>query len=714
MNKTYWKNSLCGLFGGATMAMLCTGGAVAQVSFEPLPPTNDRWGWYVLSPDGTPMRHQQTEDTEETDGTSALVLYVDGQSQEISPPDPFYLDKVVASGINANGERVIAAEMHDMDNGWQSHNVIWIGDEIGILDDPGEGKSDVNGISDDGSTVVGEASADSGDLPVVWRCIDTNCAGELLDVGFEFGYASDASRDGSVIGGSADQDGPYVAARWTLDSSTDEYDFEFLSSPDNIGPSWVNAVSADGNVLVGVMQAKGEMSDSAAQWRGDTEGTLLEDFGASSSRAYGLNKDGSRIVGHADWRAMLWDAEGNATYISDILSDAGVDLGNLELDTATDISADGRTILGRGTEQVDEEEGESSSEVRSKSRFTYWLMYDESISTLEDLSASFASLGGATSFSNQLPHQNADLQAGLMGNGGSSDGDDGIPPALGYAPTQKTPEPIAAISSMERQDPQNWRMYGFVNGGTGHNQSELSANFGVGHLLHPDFMVGFGGGFRHVAADLASGSSADSALLSATAFSNYAPESGPQALISATFARLESEISRGYTNGATPVVSTGSTTGVSYGVEARLGWRFAINDTIGLTPFLSYTGGQTDIAGYTETTGPMPATIDSFSDSYSIVRIGLSADRDIEGGHRVRGNVAWAHALDNSSTTVVGEIGAATVAGASQVGAADWFEAGAGLDLNLGDSWTLSTAINASLYNSELSGYAHAGLVKAF
>jgi uncharacterized protein YhjY with autotransporter beta-barrel domain len=706
MNKTYWKNSLRGLIGGATMSTLCTGGAVAQVSFEPLPSTDDRWGWYVLSPDGTPMRHQQTEESSE------LVLYVDGQSQEISPPDGFYLQEVFASGINANGERVIAATMDDTTNLWQSHNVIWIGDDIGILDDPGEGGSNVMGISDDGSTVVGEASAEY--LPVVWRCIDTNCAGELLDVGFEFGYAADASRDGTVIGGSADQDGPYVAARWTLNTSTDEYDFEFLSTPDNIGDSWVNAVSADGNVLAGVMQAEGEDSDSAAQWRGDAEGTLLEDFGASDSRANGLNSDGSRIVGHADWRAILWDAEGNAAYISDILSDAGVNLGNLELDEATDISADGRTILGRGSEQVDGEDDESSQEVRSKSRFSYWLMYDESISTLEDLSASFASLGGATSFSNQLPHQNADLQAGLMGNGGSSDGDDGIPPALGYAPTQKTPEPIAAISSMERQDPQNWRMYGFVNGGTGHNQSELSANFGVGHLLHPDFMVGFGGGFRHVAADLASGSSADSALLSATAFSNYAPESGPQALISATFARLESEISRGYTNGATPVVSTGSTTGISYGVEARLGWRFAINDTIGLTPFLSYTGGQTDIAGYTETTGPMPATIDSFSDSYSIVRIGLSANRDIEGGHRVRGSVSWAHALDNSSTTVAGEIGAATVSGASQVGVADWFEAGAGLDLNLGDSWTLSTAINASLYDSELSGYAHAGLVKAF
>ena len=71
--------------------------------------------------------------------------------------------------------------------------------------------------------------------------------------------------------------------------------------------------------------------------------------GSWGSRAYATSADGSVIVGSNDFEAFIWDAENGMRHLEDVLMGLGLDLTGWDLSTATSITPDGLTIVGRGS-----------------------------------------------------------------------------------------------------------------------------------------------------------------------------------------------------------------------------------------------------------------------------------------------------------------------------------------------------------------------------
>jgi probable HAF family extracellular repeat protein len=121
--------------------------------------------------------------------------------------------------------------------------------------------------------------------------------------------------------------------------------------PGPVSNGWAQAVSEDGSVVVGVtFDFEGAQ---AFRW---TEGTGMEGLGdlpggLYGSSAYAVSGDGSVIVGAADRveTAFIWTAGAGMRSLQEVLEvDHGLDLMGLTLDGAYGVSADGRTIVGRG------------------------------------------------------------------------------------------------------------------------------------------------------------------------------------------------------------------------------------------------------------------------------------------------------------------------------------------------------------------------------
>ena len=80
----------------------------------------------------------------------------------------------------------------------------------------------------------------------------------------------------------------------------------------------------------------------------------MESGGLTNSFATGVNGDGSKVVGAAgagsgQTEAFLWTAATGMRRLRDVLQEQGVDLSGWELSFASDISADGKTIVGSGS-----------------------------------------------------------------------------------------------------------------------------------------------------------------------------------------------------------------------------------------------------------------------------------------------------------------------------------------------------------------------------
>jgi probable HAF family extracellular repeat protein len=113
------------------------------------------------------------------------------------------------------------------------------------------------------------------------------------------------------------------------------------------------AVSADGLFVVGYSETP--LETQAFRWTaaegttgiGETEGIF------STGVAKATSADGSTIVGYAfnysDPRAFIWDVDNGIRDLKQALLELGVDeVSDWTLSEATDIAADGQTIVGVG------------------------------------------------------------------------------------------------------------------------------------------------------------------------------------------------------------------------------------------------------------------------------------------------------------------------------------------------------------------------------
>jgi probable HAF family extracellular repeat protein len=257
-----------------------------------------------------------------------------------------------AKGVSADGSVVVGASESQAFR-WDSNTGM-----VGLGDLPGGNfSSTANGVSADGSVVVGEATTATGPQAFRWTATGGMAGlGVLPDANFS--YARSVSADGSVVVGytsiiSDDSSHQSEAFRWTEGEGM--VGLGDLSG--NIFASNALAVSADGSVIVG--QGYGELGAEAFRW---TAASGMVGLGvlpdAYESYATGVSADGSVVVGQSrsfssGFKAFIWTQANGMQSVEDLLSSTyGVDLSGWTLIEATGISADGKTIVGYGTNSL--------------------------------------------------------------------------------------------------------------------------------------------------------------------------------------------------------------------------------------------------------------------------------------------------------------------------------------------------------------------------
>lgn len=224
--------------------------------------------------------------------------------------------------------------------------------QSGMVAIPGEGGA--LEASFDGSVVVGRQDFPSNDNQAYRWTADSGVVllGDLPGGDLE-SLASDVSDDGSVVVGFSVSDSGIEAFRWTANTGM----VGLGDLPGGRFDSEARAISADGSVIVGfgATEASG-FGEEAFRWTQETGMVSLGDLpgGDFESLALDVSADGSVVVGSsrsdAGEEATIWDQTHGLRSLTEVLTQAGVDLGGWRLLDARGVSADGRTIIGRATD----------------------------------------------------------------------------------------------------------------------------------------------------------------------------------------------------------------------------------------------------------------------------------------------------------------------------------------------------------------------------
>jgi probable HAF family extracellular repeat protein len=552
---------------------------------------------------------------------------------------------------------------------------------------PGSDRALAWAVSSDGSVVVGASSYNTGPFTATLWGAD-NVA---VDLGYlEDGVTSAAnavSADGTVVAGAsnltADWHSVQHAFRWTGGVMTDIHTLD----PDN--QSGATMISSDGSVLVGdyyaadfsfnrafrwtdgtgmvdlgtlggtgstafamssdgsVLAGRADLADGttvhAFRWT-DADGMVdIDTLGSDASYAYDMTADGSIIVGAATDGAFRWTETGGMQLLSNYFADAGLDLSGIELTSAGIISDDGTTMIGEGTQN-----GE----------YAYWLSrcgdVECSFVNSEVVGASFADLGKMGTTGEAYVGNGLTTLGDLAGEAARTDA---TVDAFAYGAYDSDPTASSTVGLS-------------IDLGTG---MELGASVGVA-AIRTDMVYDGHSDFLGSAASL---------------FLAGRPESGPQWLLGASGMLLDGDITRGYLNGATPVTSSGSTTGTGYGAIAQIGYAFTFGET-SFTPYASSQWTSASYAGWTETDGPLPATFGDIDSHTTLIRVGVDLTQGFGNGATATLGVAATHRKGDRGT-ISGDLpGLIDISVAGDLPAADAVELSAGLTLPVGDQLKVS------------------------
>jgi uncharacterized membrane protein len=225
------------------------------------------------------------------------------------------------------------------------------------------------GMSADGSVIVGQSSSAASFASGASRqeAFRWTAAGGMIPLG-DFAGGTFSSRAEGVSAGGATVVGfgsgasGTEAFRWTTASSAMA---PLGDLPGGAYNSQAHVVSGDGNVVAGHSSIV-NFDEEPFRWTaaGGIAGLGMPAT-ASQSYAYGINGDGSFVVGQADhpptrtgaavWQysAFIWDEPHGRRDLQTMLrDDYALDLSGWTLESAFGISDDGRTIVGSGLDPL--------------------------------------------------------------------------------------------------------------------------------------------------------------------------------------------------------------------------------------------------------------------------------------------------------------------------------------------------------------------------
>ena len=565
----------------------------------------------------------------------------------------------IAYGLSADG--AVVAGSSGLSGDAATHAFRWTSGggmvDLGTL---GGTNSYATALSANGAAVVGYSNP----IGALYHAFRWTSADGMIDLGSLGGTNSNASAvsaDGTAVVGSGylAGDTAYHAFRWT--SAGGMADLGTLggtiSSP--------NALSADGAVVVGNSYLSGNIIQHAFRWTLAGGMADLGTLGGTQSFAGAVSADGAVVVGMstlsgtAATRAFRWTAATGMRSIQDLLTASGVDVSGWNLVAAGSISADGKVIVGFGTD--------------GSGTYSTWIARCGAgcgLITADGAARSFGSLGA-------------------MGQTGNAWLSSQLDPMNGYA--------REARDRAGRTSPFSVFASGFYD-----SDPSVSASLGLTYDLPGDVVLGATLGVARVQTDLAYSGSSDFTGGSASAFLAYAPQAGLQVLAGLSGGRLDGTVKRGYLNGSSRAFSSGDTQGRAIAGQVRLGWAFDnVMPATRLTPYGSYTLASTHYDGWTETTGAFPASFAAFTDTAQTTRLGLDARYAFASGAWMTAGAAWGHRLDGGEASIAGSIDgvfAATVPGAT--GAQDWAELSAGLRLPVAAAIALNGEVTGILPSS--------------
>ncbi len=262
-----------------------------------------------------------------------------------------------AFGVDSTGQTIVGWSAGAWPDPERAYRRVGEGplQDLGVL--PGQERSYANGVSGNGSIVVGycERSQFSGLFGEAFRWTES---GGMQGLGFarpnsHFSQANAVSRDGTTIVGFSQQGGiggPIEAFTWR-----EGVGMQILPNlPGSTAiESFAHAVNADGSVVVGSADGTGpQSSNHAVRWVNG----IVQDLGTlgqvANSHARATSDDGS-IVGCVSGVAFVWTEQTEMVALTDYLAAHGVHVPvEFRLDDVFAVSGDGLTFAGLGRDLV--------------------------------------------------------------------------------------------------------------------------------------------------------------------------------------------------------------------------------------------------------------------------------------------------------------------------------------------------------------------------
>ena len=278
-------------------------------------------------------------------------------------PDPFLLSGAFAAAADGHTLACAVADPFLAAYIWTDPDAGGVGWWVPLELIDGYADPNPTDISADATVIVGWLTQPDGQLPTSFRWVLTDPDtgdGVMTDLGHLPGHvysrAQAVSADGAVVvgesGGELNQqrepfrweDGEMIGLGTFGGSSGTAYD-----------------VSADGSVVVGRAYPPPDDDGSKSlpfRWT-EADGLVelpLPPGPYAGGLALGVSADAATIVGYVteplqqNPRAAIWTEPGGVELLEDVLMDLGLDTTGWTLLTAEGVSADGRTIVGSGTD----------------------------------------------------------------------------------------------------------------------------------------------------------------------------------------------------------------------------------------------------------------------------------------------------------------------------------------------------------------------------
>lgn len=533
---------------------------------------------------------------------------------------PGGLFESLAYGVSGDGA-VVVGRGRNASSQFEAFRWTQAGGIVGLGDLPGgQFESTAFATNGDGSVVVGYGNNSSFDNEAFrWTQGGGMVAlGDLAGGGF-YSVGLGVSDDGSVVVGLGNSAGGYEAFRWTQAGG-------IVGLGDLAGGSFFSeAYGVSGNGLVVVGYSDSANGNEAFRWTqaggmaglGDLPGGMFD------SVAYATNRDGSVVVGRGvnasnNQVAFRWTQAGGMQSVTDWLAAAGVTVApGYLLGSATDVSADGSTVVGQAY-------GPSGDEA-----------YLARVSAVGSGSVSLA----------DLQHSLLEAsRAGDMTQGMSNlvmHGEHSRPLSRRVAAGQKALW-LSGDWGTDNHDARDGNL-GAAELGGGMNLGRMQLNLALGQAWgRQNFTLG--GVAR-----------SDGTYLMAEALLPL-----PNKLW-ATFDGYgmwgAADIRRGYLNAGLPTTSNGNTDTSTWGLRARVDWDNALSfKQFGLTPYADLSHSETRTDAYSETGGGFPVAYDARTNTSTELRVGTNASRPLAGTMRLISTIEIAHLFQARQADTRGQV----------------------------------------------------------